>query len=74
MLKEVIGGSGTVVWAEVALVVFFIAFVAICVRTWRRPKQEMDDCARIAIEDAPVHGRAPRADKTSASKGALHHA
>ncbi|RME73346.1 MAG: cbb3-type cytochrome c oxidase subunit 3 [Planctomycetota bacterium] len=57
MLRELVARSGTTIWAEFALLIFFVAFVAICVRVWRSSQQTMDRHARIPLEDEPVEPR-----------------
>ncbi len=51
MLREVVSESGYAILQQVALVLFFAAFVAIVVWTLLRPRQEMERCARLPVEN-----------------------
>jgi len=58
MFKDVLRAMDFTVLSQIALVVFFICFVAVVIRTWRRPKDEIDRQGRIPLSDEPVepHG------------------
>jgi cbb3-type cytochrome oxidase subunit 3 len=51
MLRDVVAGSGLAIFAEVALVLFFAAFVVIVVRVLRTRKEQIEALARIPFDD-----------------------
>ncbi len=51
MLRDVISQSGFEVFQQIALLLFFVVFVAIVVRTWMRPRQEMDRYAHLPVDN-----------------------
>ena len=57
-LSDVVSHSGLVLYAEVALVIFFLAFLAIAARLWlRRDRSELERMSRMPLDDEP-HGSA----------------
>lgn len=50
-LSDVMSHSGLTAYAEIGLVLFMIAFVAIVVRVIRMPKREVDHVARLPLDD-----------------------
>jgi cbb3-type cytochrome oxidase subunit 3 len=53
-LSDVMGHAGLAGYAEVALILFAAAFVAIVIRTFRPGRQaEMDAMSRMPLEDEP---------------------
>jgi cbb3-type cytochrome oxidase subunit 3 len=53
------GHAGLSAWAEAALILFMAAFLVIAVRTfWPSRRAEMDDAARLPLEDE--HPGTPR--------------
>lgn len=50
-LSDIVGGSGLARFAEIGLVIFFVAFAAIVVRTLRTPRREVEAQARLALDD-----------------------
>ncbi len=51
-LSDLMGHAGLSRYAEVGLVLFMIAFVAIAVRTcWPGRQREMDAAARLPLDD-----------------------
>ena len=51
-LSDVVGHSGLAVYAEVALVLFFLAFVLIGVRLLvRRDRRELERMSRMPLDD-----------------------
>lgn len=53
MLQEVVSGSGLAEFAQVALVLFFISFVAVILGAFLSPRRQMDRAARLPLEEAP---------------------
>ena len=53
-LSDVVSHAGLVIYAEVALIVFFLAFVLIVVRLWlRRDRQHLERMSRMPLDDVP---------------------
>jgi len=53
-LSDIMSHAGLAGYAEVALLLFFAAFVAILVRTLRHSdRAEMDHASRLPLEDEP---------------------
>lgn len=51
-LPDVMGHAGLAGYAEVALIVFLVAFLAIVVRTfWPSRRRELDETSRLPLED-----------------------
>ena len=48
-LSDIVANSGLEVYAEIALIGFFVAFVLILVRTMRR--KDSDEAARLPLDD-----------------------
>ena len=62
-LSDVMGNAGLSVYAEVAMVVFLVAFIAIVVRLfWPSRKARLERQRFIPLEDQPLEPRkeAPR--------------
>lgn len=57
MFKDVLRAMDFTILTQIALVIFFAVFVAVTIRTWRRPKQEMDKQSQIPLSDEPVEPR-----------------
>lgn len=53
MLKELMNHLGYGFFAETALVIFAVTFVAITVRTLRMERRESESCAAMALTDGP---------------------
>ncbi len=51
MLHDVMSGAGLSVFAEVALLIFFAAFVVAVIYVLRRPKGHYDAVANLPLED-----------------------
>lgn len=45
--KTLLGGLKLGTWGSIALVLFFLAFVAIVIRTFTRPRQEIEAESRL---------------------------
>lgn len=61
-LSDVVSNSGLVLYAEVALIVFFIAFLAIVARLWlRRDQGELERMSRMPLDDEPRGSAGPGA-------------
>ena len=60
-LSDIMGKADLASYAEVAVIIFFVVFMAIVIHTFRRSrKQEHDDAAKIPLDDdVPVHLREP---------------
>ncbi len=50
-LTDIMSQAGLAAFAEIGLALFFLVFVAVVVRTMLHNRQEMEECARLAIED-----------------------
>lgn len=57
MFKDVLRAMHFTTLSEIALVIFFVVFVAVVIRVWRRPKSEMDKQSQIPLSDEPVEPR-----------------
>jgi len=57
MFKDVLRAMDFTVLTEVALVIFLLVFVAVAIRTWRRPDDEIDKQAQIPFSDDPIEPR-----------------
>jgi cbb3-type cytochrome oxidase subunit 3 len=61
MFKDVLRAMDFTLLSQIALVLFFLVFVAVVIRTWRRPKDEIDRQSQIPLSDEPVEPRQPKA-------------
>ena len=62
-LSDIMGHAGLAIYAEVALIVFMIAFVAVALWTfapWR--KREMDEASRLPLDDGSEGSERPGAN------------
>jgi cbb3-type cytochrome oxidase subunit 3 len=60
-LSDVVGGAGLSVYAEIALLIFFVVFVAVVMRVFFTTRAGMDQAARLPFDDeAPSPSSAPR--------------
>lgn len=57
MFKDVLRAMDFTMLSQIALVMFFLVFVAVAVRTWLRPKDEIDRQSQIPLSDDPVEPR-----------------
>lgn len=57
MFKDVLRAMDFTVLSQIALVLFCCVFVAVVIRTWTRPKKEMDKQSQIPLSDEPVEPR-----------------
>lgn len=57
MFKDVLTAMNFTLLSQIALVLFFFCFVAVVIRTWRRPKDEIDRQGQIPLSDEPVERR-----------------
>ena len=56
-LSDIVGNAGLSGYAEVALILFFVAFLAILVRTIRMSdRAELDRVSRLPLEEDPPAG------------------
>jgi cbb3-type cytochrome oxidase subunit 3 len=56
-LSDVVGHSGLAIYAEIAMVLFLLAFAAVLVGIALRPRAELDRAARLPLDDdAPETG------------------
>jgi cbb3-type cytochrome oxidase subunit 3 len=60
-IADVVSASGLAIYAEVALAIFFIVFVAIGLRLFA-PKRQWDHAARLPLEDDFSPRPSPTAD------------
>ena len=57
-LSDIVGASGLHGYAEVALIIFFVVFVAVVVRVMSTRRQDLDRAARLPLDDddaMPTH-------------------
>jgi len=60
-LSEIMSHSGLAVYAEVGLVLFLIAFVAIVVRTlWPSRRKELDRAGRLPLDHSDKNPKEPK--------------
>lgn len=64
--------AGYGVFAQIALGLFFLAFMMILISTLTRPKSQMEHFARMALSDDAGSDDAP-AEQANAEHGASHH-
>ena len=50
-LSDIMGNSGLAIYAEIALVLFVIVFVAVVVRIFTARRSDMDRNARLPLDD-----------------------
>jgi len=61
-LSDVVSHSGLVIYAEVGLILFFLAFLAIMARLWlRRDRGELERMSRMPLDDEPRGSAEPGA-------------
>jgi cbb3-type cytochrome oxidase subunit 3 len=72
MIQLVTQYAGFGVFAEVALGLFFLAFIMILLSTFLRPKSQMQRYARMALSDDVCQDQAPT-EQEKAEHGAAHH-
>jgi cbb3-type cytochrome oxidase subunit 3 len=54
-LSDIMSHAGLSMYAQVALVLFLIVFIAIAIRTFLPSRRlEMDEAARLPLDDGPV--------------------
>jgi cbb3-type cytochrome oxidase subunit 3 len=51
MIRDVLAAAHVGFFAQVALVLFLLAFAAILIRLWRQPRAEVDELARLPLAD-----------------------
>jgi len=56
MFKDVLTNSNLTIWAEAALVIFLLCFVAIGVWTLTRPRKLIEQWAAIPLDNADLGG------------------
>ena len=57
MFKDVLRAMDFTVLSQIALVIFFGVFVAVTIRAFTRPKDEIDKQSQIPLSDEPVEPR-----------------
>jgi hypothetical protein len=78
MIQLITQYAGFGMFAEIALALFFLAFMMILVSTFMRPKSQMEHFARIALTEEVGAAEittesAAVTPKTDAEHGATHH-
>jgi cbb3-type cytochrome oxidase subunit 3 len=54
-LSDIMAAAGLSFYAQVALVLFLIVFIAIAIRTFLPSRrQELDEASRLPLDDGPV--------------------
>lgn len=56
-LSDVVGASGLAVYAEIALVIFFVVFVAIAIRVAFMKKKDLEHVSRLPLDDESAASR-----------------
>jgi len=59
-LSDIMGNSGLAIFAEIALVLFIVVFVAIVIRLFAARRSDMDRHARLPLEDDKRPGKENR--------------
>jgi hypothetical protein len=54
MLSETVSGSGLSSFAEISLVLFFIAFVSLVISVVVRSKAQVEHDSRLPLDDSPT--------------------
>ncbi|HEX7008631.1 MAG TPA: hypothetical protein VF184_01530 [Phycisphaeraceae bacterium] len=49
-----VSSSGLGIYAQAALVLFFLTFLAVVVWAWQQPRCRMDQAARLPLEEGPL--------------------
>lgn len=57
MFKDVLRSMDFTTLSQIALIIFFCVFVAVVIRTWTRPRKDMDRQSEIPLSDDPVEPR-----------------
>ena len=52
-LSDVVGASGLASYAEIALIIFFVVFVAIVLRVVFTKKKDLEHVSRLPLDDEP---------------------
>jgi cbb3-type cytochrome oxidase subunit 3 len=50
-LSDVVGGAGLSVYADIALLIFFVVFLAVVMRVAFATRAQMDQAARLPFDD-----------------------
>ncbi|MEK7314719.1 MAG: hypothetical protein AAB011_00930 [Candidatus Eisenbacteria bacterium] len=61
-LSDIMGNSGMALYAEIALILFLVVFVAVVVRVFATRRSEMDRHARLPLEDGERPAKESRHD------------
>ncbi len=62
-LSDIMSHANLAVYAEVAMVIFMLVFIAIAVRLWLPGRQQaLRDAARLPLDDDSTFAAAPRKD------------
>jgi hypothetical protein len=70
-LTDVVSGAGLAGYAEIALLIFFLVFVAVGLRTLLSSKTTFADVARMPLDDEPtLRSNSPEPSHAGAPKGA----
>lgn len=54
-LSDIMSQMGLASYAEVGLILFFLAFVAVAVRLWRTSNETLHQHACIPLDDSPIN-------------------
>jgi cbb3-type cytochrome oxidase subunit 3 len=73
-LSDVVSGAGLALYAEVALLLFFIVFLAVAVRLMITRRERYEHMAQLPLEDEPpsrteTHGAPGRGGDAAAGGG-----
>ena len=60
MFKDVLRAMDFTLLSQIALVVFFLVFIAVIIRVWLTPKKELDLQAQIPLSDSPIEAKESR--------------
>lgn len=61
-LSDIMAHSGLSIYAEIALILFLVVFVAIVIRTFTARRAEMDRNARLPLDDGDRPAKESRHD------------
>lgn len=58
MIYDVVSHAGNTLWPSVALVLFFLVFVGVVIRTYRGRRDRFDSISRLPLDDGEITARA----------------
>jgi cbb3-type cytochrome oxidase subunit 3 len=55
MIKDVLQNIDSMVFGQIAMILFGLIFIAVVIYAWTRPKKQMDEWSHIPLSDEPKH-------------------